>query len=52
MEFDYTKLKSVFRLDSYCPLWGRRSDDLAPPLGLTSPRASFNLRLLRGFYSK
>ena len=52
MPNNYTKCQSLFRLDSYCPLWGRRSDDLAPPLGLTSPRASFNLRLLRGFYTK
>jgi hypothetical protein len=52
MPNSYTKTQSVVRLDSYCPLWGRRSDDLAPPLGLTSPRASFNLRLLRGFYTK
>ena len=52
MPNNYTKCQSLFRLDSYCPLWGRRSDDLAPPLGLTSPRASFNLRPLRGFYTK
>lgn len=48
----YTKLQSVVRLDSYCPLEGSRDDDTALPLGFPLPELSSVLRLSRGLLSK